>query len=713
MSLKSSRSFSSLLEGSFLSKSKKNLNLGSDNSLDYKSSFGFVIKDFEGNIKSSELGCSTGEQVSILAFINEYKYICKNSNGKVGIIPTEYLNLDTVSKFEVPIYREYKAEVGISDLGFANFVHNYEEKLKLSSSSETRIRSISQPTTLEIKLENSLATEKSVKVGTLQKNDNLIVSVIGDDEIKKIIIEEAWTLADINNFVFKKFKIAEIEKYQLFVLNHNNNMVSMNDFLLAGLRNDIKTEKNIYLRKRHSPKSKHLQEGTSESSPNLQERATSKTGSFMGKSKKNNTTPGFTTPEVKNIVALLTKEFQGKGAFHCNKGDQVTILAVIDAKFYVCRKSNELIDAIPVQLLYIQNSKVEIPSIEQYQKNNMNNDPNFSEFYLQYAGNSFIDINDSDAENSTSLFRSARKRSRSQPMSFKSTYGDLKLNGFASVKVGKSNTAREIAKLITFSISGDNGENKKVVIDSDFTLLQSVALVYEAFGIKETLKYQLLIIDNSCPTELNDKIFARFKSDPLYDKPLYLKKKPNQIERLEPIDSEIETSTPTSSSLTPPTRESILSTASSISRTDSITIHRGSTDTTSSISSNADSIFNGMVFKVVNKGVRGPPIPNLNDGGIEIQTVVKGRLLGKGNSASVYLGMNSKTGKSIAIKEIDLSLKFPTSLHKNTVLDVLKRETLFLRKLQHEHIVEYYGFNLIDDKLQLLLECVPGGTLKF
>ncbi|KAE8717217.1 Mitogen-activated protein kinase kinase kinase YODA [Hibiscus syriacus] len=80
----------------------------------------------------------------------------------------------------------------------------------------------------------------------------------------------------------------------------------------------------------------------------------------------------------------------------------------------------------------------------------------------------------------------------------------------------------------------------------------------------------------------------------------------------------------------------------------------------------------------------------------------KGRLLGRGTFGHVYLGFNSESGEMCAMKEVTLFSDDAKSKES---------EIMLLSHLRHSNIVQYYGYETVDDKLYIYLEYVSGGSI--
>ena len=83
-------------------------------------------------------------------------------------------------------------------------------------------------------------------------------------------------------------------------------------------------------------------------------------------------------------------------------------------------------------------------------------------------------------------------------------------------------------------------------------------------------------------------------------------------------------------------------------------------------------------------------------------------MIGKGGNAEVYLGMNITYGTLIAVKRVPLP-KEQSGLRQ---YKALQEEIALLSNAQHPNIVQYYGSSQSDTHLNILLEFVPGGSLR-
>ena len=84
----------------------------------------------------------------------------------------------------------------------------------------------------------------------------------------------------------------------------------------------------------------------------------------------------------------------------------------------------------------------------------------------------------------------------------------------------------------------------------------------------------------------------------------------------------------------------------------------------------------------------------------------KGDILGKGAYGKVYLGMNKRNGKMIAVKQVRLSDSETKAQLKN-----IMNEIELMKHLKHQNIVEFLGMDKSATRLNILLEYVPGNSL--
>eukprot|EP01083_Nonionella_stella_P149116 473168_1 len=83
----------------------------------------------------------------------------------------------------------------------------------------------------------------------------------------------------------------------------------------------------------------------------------------------------------------------------------------------------------------------------------------------------------------------------------------------------------------------------------------------------------------------------------------------------------------------------------------------------------------------------------------------RGELIGKGSSGKVYMGMTAE-GKLVAIKQIPVQ---NTEQEKKATR--LVRELELLGQLRHPNIVTLYGSEIVRDKMNIIMEFVPGKSM--
>lgn len=83
-------------------------------------------------------------------------------------------------------------------------------------------------------------------------------------------------------------------------------------------------------------------------------------------------------------------------------------------------------------------------------------------------------------------------------------------------------------------------------------------------------------------------------------------------------------------------------------------------------------------------------------------------VLGKGGNAEVFLGINLTNGKLIAVKRVPL----PKDTSTLRQYQSLQEEIAMLAHAEHPNIVHYFGSSQSETHLNILLEFVPGGSLR-
>ena len=82
------------------------------------------------------------------------------------------------------------------------------------------------------------------------------------------------------------------------------------------------------------------------------------------------------------------------------------------------------------------------------------------------------------------------------------------------------------------------------------------------------------------------------------------------------------------------------------------------------------------------------------------------RELGRGGMATVYLAIQEKFDREVAIKIMDREL-----LHDETFSKRFQRESQIVAKLNHPHIIQVYDVGLVDENHYLSMELITGGEL--
>ncbi|XP_071686206.1 mitogen-activated protein kinase kinase kinase YODA-like [Rutidosis leptorrhynchoides] len=123
-------------------------------------------------------------------------------------------------------------------------------------------------------------------------------------------------------------------------------------------------------------------------------------------------------------------------------------------------------------------------------------------------------------------------------------------------------------------------------------------------------------------------------------------------------------------------------------------------------------ISNSLPFSQSNSAATSPSVPrspgrsdNLPSPGSRWK---KGKLLGRGSFGHVYVGFNSESGEMCAMKEVAL---FSDDAKSKESAKQLGQEVSLLSRLSHPNIVQYYGSEMVDDKLYIYLEYVSGGSI--
>ncbi|XP_044019350.1 mitogen-activated protein kinase kinase kinase 4-like [Aphidius gifuensis] len=101
---------------------------------------------------------------------------------------------------------------------------------------------------------------------------------------------------------------------------------------------------------------------------------------------------------------------------------------------------------------------------------------------------------------------------------------------------------------------------------------------------------------------------------------------------------------------------------------------------------------------------------NINDIKFKIKKITfswhRGICIGQGAFGKVYTVVNNKTGKLLAMKEIQLQYG-----NRNSVNNVIKELQIF-QGIEHKNLVRYYGMEIHREELLIFMELCPEGTLE-
>jgi serine/threonine protein kinase len=87
-----------------------------------------------------------------------------------------------------------------------------------------------------------------------------------------------------------------------------------------------------------------------------------------------------------------------------------------------------------------------------------------------------------------------------------------------------------------------------------------------------------------------------------------------------------------------------------------------------------------------------------------------GDKLGRGAFGDVFKGLDTETGKFVAVKQVGIK-KLPGGTRASDLPDDVMREVLLLKRLEHEHIVRYLNTVVTETHLNLVLEFIESGSL--
>jgi Protein kinase domain len=88
----------------------------------------------------------------------------------------------------------------------------------------------------------------------------------------------------------------------------------------------------------------------------------------------------------------------------------------------------------------------------------------------------------------------------------------------------------------------------------------------------------------------------------------------------------------------------------------------------------------------------------------------RGRLIGQGGFGKVFHALNLDTGQMMAVKQVPLNINDKSSM-KQKQIDALKREIELLKDLDYENVVQYLGYEITPNEINVFLEYVSGGSI--
>ncbi len=92
---------------------------------------------------------------------------------------------------------------------------------------------------------------------------------------------------------------------------------------------------------------------------------------------------------------------------------------------------------------------------------------------------------------------------------------------------------------------------------------------------------------------------------------------------------------------------------------------------------------------------------------ITLEQIDLGDIIGTGTVGTVYRGRLKSTGENVAVKFLQ-----PSISDDQLVRARFRREMSILSRLEHPHIIRYYGGSIHNDQLFYAMEALEGGTIK-
>ncbi|KAI9296616.1 Pkinase-domain-containing protein [Neoconidiobolus thromboides FSU 785] len=90
---------------------------------------------------------------------------------------------------------------------------------------------------------------------------------------------------------------------------------------------------------------------------------------------------------------------------------------------------------------------------------------------------------------------------------------------------------------------------------------------------------------------------------------------------------------------------------------------------------------------------------------------IKGKMIGKGSFGKVFHALNAFNGEVIAVKVIELPSEKSMGKKRKQIIADLYSEIELLKDLDHDHVVQYLGFEANLNAVNIFLEYVSGGSI--
>nr|CAG8485619.1 906_t:CDS:10 [Entrophospora candida] len=92
---------------------------------------------------------------------------------------------------------------------------------------------------------------------------------------------------------------------------------------------------------------------------------------------------------------------------------------------------------------------------------------------------------------------------------------------------------------------------------------------------------------------------------------------------------------------------------------------------------------------------------------------VKGELIGKGTFGKVYIALNVTTSEMMAVKQVETPRTRSDEINQRqrNMVKSFKDEMKILKDLDHDHIVQYIGYEENEEEVNIFLEYVNGGSI--